>query len=283
MIAFETVRFPAADGYELTGRIAGAGQRGPVVLINGATGVGQSYYSKFSDWAAEQGATVVTYDYRGIGQSRPTRMRGFPATLHDWRRYDFEGLLRWARAEYSRRPLVALGHSVGGQLLGQAASNSILSKAVTIGGQFGSWQLWPAPRKWLMASLWYAVVPGVSYTLGYLPGALGVGADLPKGVALEWARWNRSRNYFLEHGITRDGYERLKIPIFAYSFSDDSYAPSAAVDALHSLYSSARLERRHVLPADVGAQRVGHFGFFRDTFRNSLWQQLGEFVFQATL
>ena len=277
----DAIRITADDGYCLVGHVMGAAKRGPVLVINGATGVRQWYYARFASWAAEQGATVLTWDYRGIGDSRPHRLRGFPGTMRDWGKHDLEGVLRFASHEWSGRPLVAIGHSVGGQILGQPASNHLYSRAVTIGSQFGSWQLWPAPRKWAMAGLWYGLMPALTHTLGYFPGSLGIGADLPKEVALEWARWCRSREFFLEHGVARDGYARLHIPMLSFSFTDDTYAPKAAVDALHSLYSGAQVERRHLRPEDVGAKEIGHFGFFRDTFRSTLWERLGEFVFGA--
>ncbi len=277
----DTLRITAADGYALSGHVVGAGRSGPVLIINGATGVPQRYYRRFAEWAAALGATAVTYDYRGIGQSRPHRLHGFTGTMRDWGRHDFEGVLRFAHREFPGRPLVSVAHSVGGQLLGQAPSNALLSRVVTVGSQFGSWHLWPAPRKWAMAGLWYGLMPGVTKALGYFPGALGVGADLPKEVALEWARWCRSRDFFLAHGITRDGYARLALPMLAFSFSDDTYAPKAAVDALHALYVGAQVERRHLDPRDLGVKSVGHFGFFREQFRKTLWEQLGAFLFGA--
>lgn len=275
------LRITAADGYGLVGHVMGASHRGPVLVINGATGVRQWYYARFAAWAAGQGATVLTWDYRGIGESRPHRLRGFPGTMRDWGHHDLEGVLRFASAEWSGRPLVTIGHSVGGQILGQPASNGLISRAVTIGSQFGSWQLWPAPRKWAFAALWHGLMPGLTHTLGYFPGSLGIGADLPKEVALEWARWCRSRDFFLAHGVARDGYARLKIPILSFSFADDTYAPKAAVDALHSLYVNAKVERLHLAPRDVGAKELGHFGFFKEGFRETLWKRLGEFVFDA--
>lgn len=278
----DALRITADDGYCLVGHATGSANTGPVLIVNGATGVRQRYYTRFASWAAEQGATVLTWDYRGIGESRPHRLRGFPGTMRDWGRHDLEGVLQFAHREWPHRPLVAVCHSVGGQLLGLAPSNQLLSRVVTVGSQFGSWQLWPAPRKWAFAGLWYGLMPGLAHAFGYFPGALGIGADLPKGVALEWARWCRSREYFLAHGVTAAGYARLKVPLLSYSFTDDPYAPKAAVDALHSLYVGAELERRHLSPLDAGAKKIGHFGFFRETFRSTLWERLGEFAFAAT-
>ena len=50
----------------------------PVVIINPATSVHSRYYSHFANYLYANGFDVVTYDYRGIGNSRPNTMRGTP-------------------------------------------------------------------------------------------------------------------------------------------------------------------------------------------------------------
>jgi predicted alpha/beta hydrolase len=66
------------------------------------------------------------------------------------------------------------------------------------------------------------------------------------------------------------GYARVRAPILSYSFSDDEYAPRPAVENL--LYSNADRTHVHLRPRDVHARRVGHFGFFRPAFEQSLWR-----------
>jgi predicted alpha/beta hydrolase len=266
----ETRRVSAADGYALGATLWGG--EGPLVVVNGATGVKQSYYARFARYLAGRGFTAVTWDYRGIGESRPHRMRGFHARMRDWGELDLEGVLRYLDRHYPDRPVLAVGHSVGGQLLGLAPSNTVLRGAITVGSQSGWWGHWPVAARAKMAGLWFGVMPLATRVVGYLPGTLGIGADLPRGVALEWAAWNRSRDYFLEHGVSREGFERLAIPMQAWSFSDDEFAPEPAVDWLHGLYSNARLVRRHVTPAELGSKRVGHFGPFLSRFQDALWE-----------
>lgn len=275
----ESLRISAADAYALGASVTGAAARGPVVVVAGATGVRKWYYARFAAWLAGEGATVVTFDYRGIGESRPHRLRGFDARLRDWGQLDLEGVLRFARAEWPARPLVVVGHSVGGQLLGLAPAVATLSRAVTVAAQSGYWGHWPPWHRPVMAGLWWGVMPAVTAVMGYLPGRLGVGEDLPREVALEWARWGRQPRFCLDDGIAADGYARLTAPVLSFSFTDDTYAPRPAVDWLHRLFTRARVERRHLSPADAGASRVGHFGFFRDTFRDSLWPQVARFAF----
>ena len=71
------------------------------MIINAATSVRCRYYSRFADYLFAQGFDVLTYDYRGIGESRPASLRGFKASWSDWGRLDFEAMLQLA-AEASR-------------------------------------------------------------------------------------------------------------------------------------------------------------------------------------
>lgn len=277
----EPLRVTADDGYCLSATVFGAGARGPVVVINGATGVRQRYYAHFAQWLVERGATVVTYDYRGIGKSRPHRLRGFQGRMRDWGEHDFEGVLRHVAHAFAGRELVVVGHSVGGQLIGMAPSGVGIARVVTVAAQVGSWRLWPGASKWAFAGLWYGLMPGLTRVMGYFPGQLGIGADLPREVALEWASWCRHDDYFLGHGVSRDGYERLAVPMLSFSFSDDGYAPKPAVDRLHSIYSRAQLERVHLAPRDVGVKSIGHFGFFRERFAPTLWERAAGFIFTS--
>ena len=55
-----------------------------LLLINSATGVKQQVYFSFAKYFAEKGFTVITYDYRGIGESKPHKMKGFEASMRIW-------------------------------------------------------------------------------------------------------------------------------------------------------------------------------------------------------
>jgi len=278
----DAVRISAADGYALGGTVFD-GARGPVVVVNGATGVRQRYYARFAHWLADEGATVVTYDYRGIGESRPHRLRGFSARMRDWGQLDLEGVLRFVHGVFPGRPVAVIGHSVGGQLLGLAPSITHVARVVTVGAQSGYWGHWPLSTKVAFASLWYGVMPITSKAVGYFPGQLGIGEHLPRGVAEEWARWCRSEGYFTDDDVPTDGYARVTAPLLAWSFTDDGYAPRAAVDWLHRLYASAPVVRRHLSPRELGVKRVGHFGFFRECFRDSLWEDAASWLLRPAM
>jgi predicted alpha/beta hydrolase len=274
----------ARDGAPLSATLFRGG--GPAVVVASATGVRRRFYAPFAQWLAARGFDVLTFDYRGIGGSRDyrggapppqtpeTRLRTHrasrsafvDATMRDWGERDLAGALDAMAREYGTAALV--GHSVGGQLPALLPDPSVVSAIVTIGAQSGDFRLWPMPQRLAMAAIWYGVVPGVTRAIGYLPGALGVGEDLPAGVALEWARWCRTPGYFARSS----GFARFHVPLLALGIESDPYAPRVAVDALVSLYSNARVTRR-----ELAYPRLGHFGFFRER-NEELWPEVSSFL-----
>jgi predicted alpha/beta hydrolase len=99
--------------------------------------------------------------------------------------------------------------------------------------------------------------------------------DLPAGVAWQWRRWCTSPHYMVDDSGKpwRDGFERVRIPVRSYSFSDDELISRQAVDDLHSCYTHAQLEQRHLAPVELQLERIGHFGFFTRPGRDRLWEE----------
>jgi predicted alpha/beta hydrolase len=275
------VTIPALDGKLLSGSVfLGEQQKEPptsVTVLASATGVARGYYAKFAAHLARHGHAAITLDYRGIGESRTGSAKESGATMHEWGELDLSGAVAWARGTFGVEQVNVVGHSVGGQLLGLLAAPEHVRRVVTVGSQSGEVRLWPAPERWRMALYMYGLIPGITKTVGYLPGSLGIGEDLPPGVALEWASWCRTRDYVVGAGGTsrREAYARLRASILAFGFDDDPYAPEAAVSALMSFYENADITRRQVTKEEA---RVGHFGFFRDRFEGTLWKEAREFL-----
>jgi predicted alpha/beta hydrolase len=50
------------------------------------------------------------------------------------------------------------------------------------------------------------------------------------------------------------------------------------VEALAGLYPASKPEIRRIAPRDVGSRRIGHFGFFREPFRDTLWREAADWL-----
>lgn len=274
----------AADGFRLAAtHVVPQDPPQAAILIAPAMGVPRRFYRELAGYLAERGAAVLTLDYRGIGGSRPRRLRGFPARLRDWGELDLEAGLRWALDRHSDLPLRYFAHSVGGQLLGLAPSAPAVDRALFVASQ-SAWEgHWDGEWRWRMRALWRLMIPAATATFGYLPGWLGVGQDVPKRVAREWARWGRHPDYLLRDGgaARRAAFAAPRFPLRAIAISDDNYAPERSVRALVAFYSGTRSEIHVVTPADVSRQRLGHFAPFRREPGKALWPGWAEWLTAA--
>ncbi|MBC3832974.1 alpha/beta fold hydrolase [Undibacterium amnicola] len=284
----ETTEVIAKDGTCLVGRkYSPVGAVRAVVLMPAAMGVKQQFYAPFAEFLCEHGFAVLSFDYRGMGESLPSQfvdsLRGFDADISDWAELDYNSALLAARAWHADVPLLVIGHSLGGQLAGLLPDNHLIDGMLTVGSGTGYWRYNAPPTKRMVWLLWYFLVPLYTGVCGYFPGKkLRKVGNLPKGVIYQWSRWCKDKRYFVdERGNAMNTYHRqFKAPILSLSFTDDEMMGRRNIDALHDYFSHAPVERRYIQPQDIQAKRVGHFGFFRAEFRHSLWQQALQWLIQ---
>lgn len=262
---------PARDGYPLAAtRHLPAGESEAIAVLSSATAVPRRFYRQFAAHLAGAGIETITYDYRGIGGSRPSTLRGFEATMEDWALRDMAGVVDWAADAVGGRRLVLVGHSFGGQVAGLLDRPDRIDAMVTFSAQSGHWRLQGGEQKLVVWFHVYATLPVLVAVFGYAPWSrFGSAEDLPGGVARQWARWCRDRRYLLgDVSLPLDRYEAFTAPVLAYSFGDDKWGTPESVDAMMSAYPT--LERRHVVPEAAGLDGIGHMGVFRPA-ASALW------------
>ncbi len=273
----------AADGTKLAARVYESGRRDRGgVVIGGAMGVRQDYYAPFAQWLAGQGWRVVTFDYRGSGESGPSRggLRGFKADLFDWTR-DYEATIDAAHAALPGRPLYLLGHSLGAQLPGLLANQHKVSGMLSIAAGTGYWRD-NAPRlKRVVFYFWFVLVPLATRLYGYFPGRkLRKVGDLPAGVVMQWRKWCLDPEYSVgaEGEAARQAYARATFPLHAVSITDDELMTLRGTHRLLGLYPNAPSQVRRLAPGDLGVRRLGHFGPFRSEHESGLWPRMAEWL-----
>jgi len=256
------LELPARDGYALAATVyRPPRETGRVAVINCAIATPRWFYRHFAAALAEAGYTVLVWDYRGIGGSRRGKLRGFQAGMREWIELDMAGALDWARAELAPERLFLVGHSLGGQVAGLLDNTAGLAGMLTLASQSGYWALQGGEQKLMLLIHAHVVMPTVARVMGYLPWG-GLKAGIPKAAALDFASWCRRKGYVLgDPRLPVANYDAFAAPVLAYSFADDKWGTPKAVDAMMSAYPN--LERRHVVPAEVGLGAIGHFGFFK--------------------
>jgi predicted alpha/beta hydrolase len=289
-VFIDDITFPATDGYPLGATLyLPRGARSHAVLINSATAVPRRIYRGFASYLASRGCAVLTYDYRGTGDSRQPSpagdkrsksLVGFEASMSDWAALDATAAVGWMRERYHTMPLGYVGHSFGGQALGLLPNNTEVARALFVAAQAGYWGLMTAPERYRIYVLLKFVGVPLTRLMGYAPARTGLGMDLPKGVFLEWVRWVMSERYLFDDVRLRalSNFPRYRGALRALSFSDDPWATRPAVDLLCSGFTSIKPEVAAIAPADVGAKKIGHFGFFRPEHRDTLWRGAAEWL-----
>lgn len=287
----ESLTLTAADGQRLGAhlwRAADPDPARPITVIAPATSVASRYYSRFATWLHGQGRDVLTFDYRGIGVSRPPSLKGFSAGWLDWGRLDLEAALHHARLVAPGRPLDVVAHSIGGCCVGLAPSNHSIRRVVTVGAQYAYWRDYAAARHAGLLVKWNLAMPALTALLGYMPAKrLGWMEDTPAGVVRDWARMNARLEVTLGRGIGADSvlhhFRTLTAPMLVVGLSDDTLGTPRAILRLAGYFSHSPRTHLEIGPADIGVAEIGHFAFFHDRFRDALWPIARHFLDAAAL
>ena len=250
-----------------------AGAARASVVIGGAMGVRQSFYEAFARWMAQQGFRVTTFDYRGHGDSLHGAMRDVNADLFDWAQ-DYEAVISAAKAALPMQPLYLLGHSLGAQLPGLLRKPGQVDGLLSVAAGSGYWRDNAPKLRRVVPYFWWVLVPLATRLCGYFPGrALKKVGDLPAGVILQWRRWCLHPAYSVgaEGPDVAQSYGAVRFPVLALSMADDELMTLRGTHNLVNLYANTERRVESISPAELKVRRIGHFGFFRDQFRQSLW------------
>ncbi len=271
------VEIVCRDGIRLGGHLwrAKADARAKVI-INSATGVLSRYYHRYARFLTEHNFDVLTYDYRGIGASRPERLRGCGYRWRDWGEQDFDAALRFIHDHGAPSPMMVVGHSIGGFLPGLAPSAPLVSRMLTVGAQYAWWGDY-APRSRLQLFLkWHVFMPGVTAALGFFPGRrFGWFEDLPAGVANEWSFHGPKFERSFPREKRDDAVARMAAitaPVLAIAVADDEIATPQAIRRTLRYYSGAEQTLVLIKPSDYGRESIGHFRLFHGSHAPDFWQ-----------
>jgi predicted alpha/beta hydrolase len=153
---------------------------------------------------------------------------------------------------------------------------------MTVGAQFAYWRDYERSKRFSMVWKWHVVMPLLTRLIGYFPAKrLRWMEDTPKGVALDWSRMGPRFEDTVRHGqmrgarresdCLRDRFQQVTAPILAISLTDDEYGTVAAVERLLAYFDCSERQHLRIAPQDIGHAAIGHFAFFHDRYRDTLW------------
>ncbi len=241
--------------------------------MNSATGVRQQVYFAFAQFFSDHGYTVITYDYRGIGQSKPDKMKGFKASMTIWGSLDYKAVTDYIQVHYSDYGKVSLGHSVGALILGMSQNSVMFDALVFVGTQnayVGNLRF----RTKVEAYLGFGLLQPIStFLLGYFPANwFGLGESLPSGSAWDWRTLilnKKSTQQLLDK--VNDFSRNLTQEVFVIRAEDDVWLTEEGVRSLMTnVYPNLKPTYRLIRTSESEKGEIGHVNFFR-SFNKKLW------------
>ena len=165
------VSIPAA-GQPLFGTFFPAvnGKHDKPVLICPAAGIIQKFYYPFSRWLAEQGFSVLVFDYRGIGKSlQESHVKHCEVKKQDWGLYDMPAALDFLLELTGQASAYLIGHSAGGQLFGLMHNHAKVCGVLAVAASSGHVKNIRKDKRNGAKFMLRWVIPISSAVLGYVP------------------------------------------------------------------------------------------------------------------
>ena len=276
MTTFESFWISCKDGYQLAAQYYPATDHTKKfpILICPATGITKSFYHSFAEWLNQQGYSVLSFDFRGIGQSLHGELKDSNASINDWGLLDIPAAIETLLNRTQAEKVIILGHSAGGQLLGINPHYNKVAKVVAIAGSTGHVKGLKGKTKLLAPLMFNVIFPVSSLFKGY--GAtqfIGMGENLPKNVAKQWAEFCSKPGYVMNaigKSIYNDYHQEINCPITSIWASDDEIATRANVKDLLRLYPNATTHLIELNPKKHGYKQIGHMSMFKKS-HHKLW------------
>ena len=250
---------------------------GKVILVAPGIGLTHDYYHLFACFLRQYGYTVITFDYRGVGNSAPQKLSGYEATMYQWAVQDINAVTLYTKQHFPNYELIYIGHCIGGEIIGLAPASQYINRLVLVSSALSCGRLWPLRDRIKTEGL-KILANGLNKIFGYFPGKpLSIFGNLPKGVIHEWANWCENHNGLFDD-FPDNNYRKLSIPILAFTFSDDWHCPPRAVKELLDRFENSTITWYHMKPKEIGMKKIGHIGFFYVGMRSILWKSLLQWI-----
>lgn len=270
----EKLTLTTKDQYQLSAHIFKPEKSNEkIILINSATGVKQQVYFSFAQFFADQGFTVITYDYQGIGLSKPEKMRNFKASMRTWGNEDFKRLTEFVIENFPDYQKFCLGHSVGALIIGMNENSKVFERFIFVATQ----NAFIGNLKWktkLEAFFGFGFAqPFFTELFGYFPAHwFGLGESLPKNCAYDWRTLILNRKSTGKLLLKTNDYSKeLNQKVLVLYAEDDVWLTDKGVKSLlNDVYPNLKPNYRFLQTSESEKGEIGHVNFFR-SYNKKLW------------
>lgn len=274
------IQLTASDGRSLAATLfEPEAPNGVVVQINSSSWTPRQYYRGFCEHLAGRGYTLLTYDYRGIGDSKGTAKD--EQSVFVWGEQDQAAVTDFLLARFPDRRLVLLAHSLGGQIAGLSPRAGAFRALLLVGTAHGYWKRWPdALTRWRMAFRWYVTAPIWLALTDRIPASLFGGMEIEPRIAKEMCHFGKYPHWLVDAdgNAVRPHNADIRAPLRHIVLSDDEVVPPGSDIDLDDFFPNAKRVRELRRPSDWGVEKVGHFGFFRRSMPKAAWDEAADWL-----
>jgi len=235
----------------------------PAALVLPALGVPAGAYRRFAEALAAHGTPVGVAEWRGGGASPLRAARGVDWGYVELLQHEVQGGIAALGARLAGRPVVLVGHSLGGHLGLMARAQALpgLAGVLTLASGTPTLRFFAPRLRWLLRVV-LATHRVSGPLIGYFPGHhVGFGGRQPRTLMDQWALLARRGRFELEgrNLLEPQSEAARRIPVHALSLAHDAYAPRAATVHLLELagVAATAIERFD------GPGPVGHFDWLK--------------------
>jgi len=236
------------------------------VLIGPATGIKQQFYANFASYLCENNYGVITFDNRGIGNSKNDKLKKSDASLQCWGEKDMPAVLEQLKTSFPDTRYHLIGHSAGGQLVGLMHNAMELSSIFNFASSSGQLKNMKMPYFIKAHFFMNLFIPLCNTLFGYTQSQwLGMGEPLPKAVGQQWREWCNGEGYVKQafsKTVHSHQYDTLSIPSMWVNAVDDDIAIDANVLDIQSVFSRLKPETLTLSPENYQLDEIGHMKFF---------------------
>jgi predicted alpha/beta hydrolase len=281
-----------ADLHEPRGEGGSAGARGVAVLAH-ALMARRSEFDRggggLARFLAGRGWRVVSFDFRGHGDSGPRADEGGSYGYDDLVRGDLPAVMSFARSRArARLPVVMIGHSLGGHTSLAAQGTGAIDVDAIVGFGASPWvaELEPSRPRWFAKRAILQGVVSVTRRFGRFPArALGRGSDDESRACIEdigrFARAGAARGAWAS-ADGRDDYMaalgRVRVPVLQVVSEGDRLecAPSCGAELLARCGGQREIVR--IVARDDGGAAPGHMGMLTSRRVTGAWARVEEWM-----
>jgi predicted alpha/beta hydrolase len=297
----EEVEIRTKDGWALRAGVcepmsgasgAGGRARGVAVLAHALMARRSEFHRAdggLAGFLAARGWRVVSFDFRGHGESSPRADQGGRYAYDDLVRSDLPAVVSFARSRargrLGRLPVVVVGHSLGGHtsLAAQATGGIHVDALVGFGACPWVRDLEPSASRWVAKRALVAGMVAMARRVGRLPArALRRGSDDESLACMEdigrfaragWASADGRHDYLSAIG-------RVRVPVLQVVSSGDRLecAPACGAALLEGCGGRGARDLVRIEGSDGGGKPPGHMGMVTSQRLKDAWTRVEEWM-----